>query len=296
MGTRDMIIAVLHVLSRHHDHTSDVKLTGMPYAPYRPPVKPARGSMAEKHCHSQRDHSWIFTCGNHAGRCWSADFLRDLNFPRPFIPVLLHTDLASPSSAQDFNIPGVVARDDCQLLLVSVISSALASWCWSMTISFQPCLFVNQLLKFVMICEESCLQCRLGLPPGLVFAVRKPKFCIQSGEWFEVQNTGDEQSASHLENLEVSTNRLLKLQSVIRHIIEEPSTSAKDNSRLIMLIWTGENFPFTIIAFTAGWLLLVTMLSRFGESTSSPSTSSSYILQQDICCKKDWTWSNLEDW
>ncbi|KAJ8868261.1 hypothetical protein PR048_029777 [Dryococelus australis] len=42
----------------------------------------------------------IFACGNRAGRClWLVGFLRDIPFPRPCIPVLLHTKLVSPSSA-----------------------------------------------------------------------------------------------------------------------------------------------------------------------------------------------------
>ncbi|KAJ8888046.1 hypothetical protein PR048_007532 [Dryococelus australis] len=40
------------------------------------------------------------TRGNSAGRCrWSTGFLGDIPFPRPFIPMLLHIQLASPSSA-----------------------------------------------------------------------------------------------------------------------------------------------------------------------------------------------------
>ncbi|KAJ8872649.1 hypothetical protein PR048_026258 [Dryococelus australis] len=43
----------------------------------------------------------IFACGNRAGRCrWSAGFFSGISrFPRPFIPALLHTHFALPSSA-----------------------------------------------------------------------------------------------------------------------------------------------------------------------------------------------------
>ncbi|KAJ8873463.1 hypothetical protein PR048_024281 [Dryococelus australis] len=42
----------------------------------------------------------ISACGNRVGQChWSANFLGDLPFPRPFIPALLNTHLTLPSSA-----------------------------------------------------------------------------------------------------------------------------------------------------------------------------------------------------
>ncbi|KAJ8870444.1 hypothetical protein PR048_029466 [Dryococelus australis] len=42
----------------------------------------------------------IFACEDRAGRCcWSAFFLGDPRFPRPFIPALLRTHLALPTSA-----------------------------------------------------------------------------------------------------------------------------------------------------------------------------------------------------
>ncbi|KAJ8878938.1 hypothetical protein PR048_019541 [Dryococelus australis] len=42
----------------------------------------------------------IFACGNHARRCRQSEaFLRDLSFPHSYVPALLQTHLASPSSA-----------------------------------------------------------------------------------------------------------------------------------------------------------------------------------------------------
>ncbi|KAJ8896989.1 hypothetical protein PR048_002335 [Dryococelus australis] len=49
---------------------------------------------------SWRGRSRIFARGNRAGRCrWSAGFLGDISFPRPCIPVPLHTPFSSPTSA-----------------------------------------------------------------------------------------------------------------------------------------------------------------------------------------------------
>ncbi|KAJ8881054.1 hypothetical protein PR048_017527, partial [Dryococelus australis] len=48
----------------------------------------------------RRGRSRIFTCGKRTGQChWSVGFLGDLLFSHPFIMVLLHTCLISPSSA-----------------------------------------------------------------------------------------------------------------------------------------------------------------------------------------------------
>ncbi|KAJ8898093.1 hypothetical protein PR048_003453 [Dryococelus australis] len=62
-----------------------------------------RGCIMVELLASWRGRSLILACGKHIGRCrWSAGFLRDL--PRPFISVLLYTNLASPSSALETSI------------------------------------------------------------------------------------------------------------------------------------------------------------------------------------------------
>ncbi|KAJ8878373.1 hypothetical protein PR048_018950 [Dryococelus australis] len=68
---------------------------------HRSRVRTAMGSNPGEGMGSRRSCSQIFACGNPGGRqCRrSAGFLGDLPFPRPCIPALLHTHLATPSSA-----------------------------------------------------------------------------------------------------------------------------------------------------------------------------------------------------
>ncbi|KAJ8882624.1 hypothetical protein PR048_014436 [Dryococelus australis] len=54
---------------------------------------------------SRRSRAMISACENRAGRCrWSKGLLGDSLFPRPFIPALLHTHKASPSSTPKSSI------------------------------------------------------------------------------------------------------------------------------------------------------------------------------------------------